>query len=107
MGEPRRCEMCGQQRSFVIVHNDCRFSDKQLLKIQEAPELVPEGETPQNVMVCCYDDLVDQVRPGDRVEVTGIYRASAVNPINNWKMQASVFRTYIDAISIAAQSKGR
>jgi len=105
--EPTRCESCGSNHSFQIVHNDCTFGDRQILKLQEAPESVPEGETPQSVAVCCFDDLVDQVRPGDRVEVTGIYRASAVRPIQNWKMCNSVYRTYIDAIAIAAEQKGR
>jgi len=105
--EPTRCEGCGSSHSFQIVHNECTFADRQVLKLQETPELVPEGETPQNVAVCCFDDLVDQVRPGDRVEVTGIYRASPVRPIRNWKQCSAVYRTYIDAISIAAERKGQ
>jgi DNA replication licensing factor MCM4 len=78
-----------------------------LLKLQETPELVPEGETPQNVMICCFDDLVDTVRPGDRVEVTGIYKASATRPLARLNMCNSVYRTYIDAISIASDTKAR
>jgi len=101
--EPTRCEVCGTSHSFQIVHNDCIFGDRQTLKLQETPEGVPEGETPQNVAVSVFDDLVDQVRPGDIVEVTGIYRASPVRPIRNWKMCSSVYRTYIDAISLAAE----
>mmetsp|Transcript_76064 Transcript_76064/g.226695 ORF Transcript_76064/g.226695 Transcript_76064/m.226695 type:complete len:901 (+) Transcript_76064:61-2763(+) len=105
--EPTRCDSCGSSHSFQIVHNECTFSDRQVLKLQETPELVPEGETPQNVAVCCFDDLVDQVRPGDRVEVTGIYRASAVRPMRNLKSCSSVYRTYVDAISVGAEQKGR
>jgi len=105
--EPTRCEVCGSAHSFQIVHNDCTFSDRQVLKLQETPEAVPEGETPQSVAVSVYDDLVDQVRPGDRVEVTGIYRASAVRPMRNLKSCSSVYRTYLDGISIAAEAKGR
>jgi len=104
--EPTQCERCGN-KSFAIQHNDSSFSDRQLLKLQETPELVPEGETPQNVAVLVYDDLVDQVRPGDRVEVTGIYKAAAVRPNKSLRACNSVYRTYIDAISIAAERKGR
>lgn len=43
--------------------------------MQETPEAVPEGETPQTTGLCAYEDLVDYVKPGDRVEVVGIYRA--------------------------------
>lgn len=104
--EPTRCEGCGSSHSFQIVHNECTFSDRQVLKLQEPPELVPEGETPQNVAVCCFDDLVEQVRPGDRVEITGIYRASPVRPMRNWKQCSAVYRTYVDAISVAAEQSG-
>lgn len=105
--EPTKCEGCGGNHTFQIVHNDSTFTDRQLLKLQETPELVPEGETPQNVCICCFDDLVDQVRPGDRIEVTGIYRATAVRPMQNWRTCSSVYRTYIDGIAIAAGEKDR
>lgn len=105
--EPTRCENCGLSHTFQIVHNECVFSDRQLLKLQETPDSVPEGETPQSVAICCYDDLVDSVRPGDRVEVTGVYRVSAVHPIRGWRAQSAVFRTYIDAIDFAAEQRNR
>jgi len=105
--EPKRCEGCGASHSFEIVHNDCTFADRQILKLQETPELVPEGETPQNVVVYCFDNLVDQVRPGDRVEITGIYKAAPSRPMARLKMCNSVYRTYLDAITIASESKTR
>merc|ERR1711865_378425 len=90
-----------------LIHNDCGFQDKQMLKLQESPEHVPEGETPQNVVICCYDDLVDSVRPGDRVEVTGIYRASPVHSMRGFKSLNAVYRTSIDAIAIVPEQKTR
>jgi len=105
--EPTKCSNCNQSHSFQLVHNDCGFQDKQMLKLQETPELVPEGETPQNVVICCYDDLVDSVRPGDRVEVTGIYRASPVSTMRGFKSLNAVYRTSIDAIAIVPEQKSR
>jgi len=105
--EPTRCENCGASHSFQIMHNDCAFSDRQILKLQEKPELIPEGETPQSISICCFDDLVDSVRPGDRVEITGIYKASAVQPVRRLNTVNAVYRTYIDAIAITAEKKGR
>ena len=46
-----------------------------MIKLQEAPENIAEGETPTTVTLYAFDDLVDIGRPGDRVEVTGIFRA--------------------------------
>jgi DNA replication licensing factor MCM4 len=105
--EPARCEQCSQARSFEIVHLNSTFSDRQVLKLQEPPEFMPEGETPQNVAVACFDDLVDKVRPGDRVTVTGIYRVIPVKTMTSRRECSSVYRTFIDAISIVAESLGR
>lgn len=105
--EPTRCSLCNKRHSFEIVHNDCTFNDKQLLKLQEAPEAIPEGETPQTIMVYCYDDLVDSVRPGDRVEVTGIWKAMPVRLEPRKRTTSAVYRTYIDAIALDSESKGR
>lgn len=46
--------------------------------MQETPDSVPEGETPQTLQLCAYEDHVDSVKPGDRVDVVGIYRAIGV-----------------------------
>lgn len=58
-----------------LVHNLCDFSDKQYIKFQERPKDIPEGETPININLIAYDDLVDQCKPGDEIEIIGIYRA--------------------------------
>lgn len=76
--ENTTCPRCMAKYSFELIHNRSVFSDKQHVKIQATPDEIPEGETPQTVHLCCYDDLVDSVRPGDRIEVTGIYRATAI-----------------------------
>lgn len=55
-----------------LIHNQSLYSDKQLVKIQESPNLIPEGETPHAVTAFVYDALVDFVRPGDRVTIVGM-----------------------------------
>lgn len=73
--EPTTCQNCRMKHSMEIIHNRCMFSDKQILKIQETPDSIPQGETPHTVTVFAFGDLVDVAKPGDRVEITGIYRA--------------------------------
>ena len=93
--------------TYQIVLNQCIFSDKQHVKIQEVPESVPEGETPQTIHLCAYEDLVDDVRPGDRVEITGIYKAMGVRVNQNRRTLKNVYRTYIDVITYVKTDKRR
>jgi len=98
IAEPTQCPTCHVRHGYSLIHNRCYFSDKQMVRVQETPDEVPAGETPASIVIFAYDDLVDAVRPGDRVEVTGVFRAQArrVNPkITKVK---SIYKTYVDAI---------
>eukprot|EP00127_Corallochytrium_limacisporum_P003633 Clim_evm21s151 gene=Clim_evmTU21s151 len=96
--EPEVCDNCQSQRSMAIVHNRGEFKDKQLIKLQETPEHIPEGQTPHTVQLYTYDELVDSCLPGDRVEVTGIFTASSVRITNRQRAVRSVFRTHLDTV---------
>ena len=96
--EPTTCPQCTCRNSYALQHNRSIFGDKQMVRIQETPDEVPAGQTPASVVTFCFDDLVDAVKPGDRVEVTGVHRAQPrkVNPkISKVK---SVYKTYVDVI---------
>ncbi|KAL3683753.1 hypothetical protein R1sor_001775 [Riccia sorocarpa] len=107
--EPTRCprEECAARNSMSLIHNRCRFADKQLVRLQETPDAIPEGETPHTVSLCMYDTLVDAAKPGDRVEVTGIFRAMAVRLGPAQRTLKSLYRTYIDCLHLKKQDKSR
>ena len=105
--EPDHCEGCNSMKTFEMIHNNCMFGDKQHIKIQEAPEAVPEGETPQTVHMCAYEDMVDFVKPGDRVEVVGIYRAIGIRVNANIRTVKNIYRTYLDVIGYVKTDRRR
>lgn len=47
-----------------------RFADKQIVRLQETPDEIPDGGTPHTVSLLLHDKLVDMAKPGDRVEVS-------------------------------------
>ncbi|XP_054016104.1 DNA replication licensing factor MCM4 [Hylaeus anthracinus] len=95
--EPTVCAHCTHKYSFTLVHNLSHFSDKQMIKLQEAPDEMPQGQTPHTIVLFAHSNLVDAVMPGDRVSVTGIYRAAAHKPNFEHTLHA-IYRTYIDVV---------
>ncbi|GCC40972.1 hypothetical protein chiPu_0024514, partial [Chiloscyllium punctatum] len=68
------------------------------VKLQESPEDMPAGQTPHTVILFAHNDLVDKVQPGDRVNVTGIYRAVPIRVSPRVSNVKSVYKTHIDVI---------
>ncbi|KAL0376177.1 UNVERIFIED_CONTAM: DNA replication licensing factor MCM4 [Sesamum calycinum] len=92
--EPTICgkQECQSKNSMTLVHNRCRFADKQVVRVQEMPDEIPEGGTPHTVSLLMHDKLVDAGKPGDRVEVTGIYRAMSVRVGQTQRTVKSIFK---------------
>ncbi|XP_014374267.1 DNA replication licensing factor MCM4 isoform X1 [Alligator sinensis] len=98
IAEPSACKNCNTTHSMALIHNRSMFSDKQMIKLQESPEDMPAGQTPHTVALFAHNDLVDKVQPGDRVNVTGIYRAVPVRVNSRVSNVKSVYKTHIDVI---------
>ena len=104
---PLRCQSCNAVGTSTLVHNLCHFANKQQIKMQETPDAIPEGETPHTVSMCVFDSLVDEAKPGDRVEVTGVYRAVPIRVAPNQRILKAVYKTYVDVIHIRKDQTSR
>lgn len=104
--EPTRCR-CGGRYTQQAVHNRGEFEDKQIVKIQELPEGIPDGTTPMTMTVVCKGGFVDELVPGDKIVVTGILKATPVrlNPV--MRKIKSTFRVYLDLLSCQTMKKRR
>jgi len=55
------------------------FKDHQTITLQDMPERASMGQLPRSVELILDHDLVDRIKPGDRVQVVGVYRALATS----------------------------
>ncbi|XP_039283686.1 DNA replication licensing factor MCM4 isoform X2 [Nilaparvata lugens] len=98
IAEPTLCSNCNTNHCFTLIHNRSQFTDKQLVKLQESPDDMPPGQTPHTVVLFAHNDLVDAVQPGDRVTVTGIYRAVPIQVNPRMRNVRSVYKTHVDVV---------
>ncbi|XP_027594132.1 DNA replication licensing factor MCM3 [Pipra filicauda] len=78
------------------------YKDHQTITIQEMPEKAPAGQLPRSVDVVLDDDLVDKVKPGDRIQVVGTYRCL---PGKKGGYTSGTFRTILIACHVKQMSK--
>uniref|UniRef100_A0A9L0KCK8 DNA replication licensing factor MCM3 n=1 Tax=Equus asinus TaxID=9793 RepID=A0A9L0KCK8_EQUAS len=78
------------------------YKDHQTIAIQEMPEKAPAGQLPRSVDVILDDDLVDKVKPGDRIQVVGTYRCL---PGKKGGYTSGTFRTVLLACNVKHLSK--
>ncbi|EGO26952.1 hypothetical protein SERLADRAFT_360946 [Serpula lacrymans var. lacrymans S7.9] len=100
--EPARCprDVCASVGTMSLVHNRCEFADRQVIRLQETPDAVPDGQTPHTVSLSVYDELVDVSKPGDRVVVTGIFRSVPVRVNPRQRTIKSLFKTFLDVVHV-------
>lgn len=68
---------------------------------------MPAGQTPHSVSLHAYGDLVDAIQPGDRVIVTGVYRAQPLRANPRMRNVKAVYRTHVDVLHFQKQDGKR
>lgn len=78
------------------------YKDHQTITVQEMPEKAPAGQLPRSVDIILDNDLVDVVKPGDRVQVVGTYRCL---PGKKGGFTSGTFRTIMIACQVKQMCK--
>lgn len=100
--EPHECQGCERQGPFTINFDQSEFVDAQKLRVQESPEGLRGGETPQSIDVHIDDDITGDVTAGDHVRVTGILR---LDQQGNNQESSPIFDVYLDGLSVAVEDE--
>eukprot|EP01137_Pigoraptor_chileana_P022496 Opistho-2@7005 len=79
-----------------------RYVDHQTITMQEMPESAPAGQLPRSVDIILDSDLADKVKPGDRVQMVGVYRALSSKSGN---ATTAVFKTVVIANNVRVLGK--
>lgn len=107
---PGRCQegqqdgerTCGLQ-PYMVMPDECKYIDTQSLKLQEAPECVPTGEMPRNILLAVDRELVDKAKPGMRVSIIGV-ASLYKNMADKSAKTSSVKQLYIQVLGIQYES---
>ncbi|MFB6219628.1 MAG: LAGLIDADG family homing endonuclease, partial [Halobacteriaceae archaeon] len=100
--EPHECEGCERQGPFKVNHDQSEFVDAQTLRVQESPEGLRGGETPQHIDVHVEDDLTGVAAPGDHVTVTGALRLDQQGSDNE---KSPLFDIYMEGESVTIEDE--
>lgn len=87
--------------ALITEYGYCTYRDHQTISIQEMPERAPAGQLPRGVDVIMDDDMVDRVKPGDRIQLVGMFRSLGNR---NAGSGSAVFRTLILANNVVLLS---
>ncbi len=100
--EPHQCGGCERQGPFRINFEQSTFIDAQKVRIQESPEGLRGGETPESIDVHLEDDLTGLVSPGDNVNATGVLRMEQQEAGGE---PTALFDVYMDGMAIEAEDE--
>lgn len=86
-----------------LEYGYCQYKDYQTVLLQEMPERARVGQLPRSIEVILEHDLVDRVKPGDRVKCVGVYRPIAGSAQQG--QTSGVFNSQLFANNIAVIGK--
>ncbi len=102
--DPYQCDGCEREGPFQFLTeaNETNFVDAQKLRIQESPEGLGGGETPEAIDMHIEDDITGEVSPGDHVTAVGILR---LDDSDIESTDSRVFDMYLEGVSVTVEDE--
>ncbi|MEF8790109.1 MAG: LAGLIDADG family homing endonuclease [Haloarculaceae archaeon] len=100
--EPHECQGCERQGPFAINFDQSEFVDAQKLRVQESPEGLRGGETPQAIDIHIEDDITGRVTAGDHVTATGVLH---LDQQENQGQKSAIFDFYMEGLSVEIEDE--
>ncbi|AUV83373.1 cell division protein [Salinigranum rubrum] len=100
--EPHECQGCERQGPFRVNFDQSEFVDSQKIRIQESPEDLRGGETPQSIDINIEDDITGKVTAGDHVTLNGVLHIEQQTSNNE---KTPIFDLYMDGVSITIEDE--
>ena len=100
--EPHECQGCERQGPFRINFDQSEFVDAQKIRVQESPEGLRGGETPQAIDVNIEDDITGEVTAGDHVTVTGVLK---LDQQGSDREKSAMFDVYMDGVDVTIEDE--
>lgn len=98
-----QCPSCHSKGPFKINMAQTEFRAHQSLVLQEPPGKVPPGRLPRSLEVTLTHDLIDRAKPGEEVEVIGVYK-NTFDPVLNSRQGFPVFTTVLIANNVSKRT---
>jgi len=94
--KPGTCPECQSLGPFEINQEQTLYKNYQRITLQESPGKVSAGRLPRSKDAILMGDLCDTCKPGDEIELTGVYSNSYDSSLNT-KNGFPIFATVIIA----------
>ncbi len=99
---PSKCPVC--KKGFLVEDVErMEFVDTQVAEVQEILERVQPGTDAAKTIITLEDDLVNQVIPGENVEIIGILRLN--KDVRKGKSKPLQFQKYVEVNNIKRLKK--
>ncbi|KAJ1935298.1 MCM DNA helicase complex subunit, partial [Linderina macrospora] len=97
------CATCQSRGPFTLNSEQTVYRNYQRLTLQETPGSVPPGRLPRHREVILLWDLIDCAKPGEEIEVTGVYSHTFDASLNT-RQGFPVFSTIIEANHVSKRA---